>query len=80
MLIVMAAALNDLEDGALVGGVVVAELGRPQVLRNRSSGSPARRGPESLYNVCEWKLFYSGQVVTVVKLGPYVDGGRGGTP
>ena len=79
-LIVMAGALDDLEDGAFVGGVVVAELGCSQVLCNRSSGGPARSGPKSLYNVRKWKLFYSGQVVTVEKLGPNVDGGRGRTP
>ena len=62
-MIVMAAALDDLEDGALVGGVVVAELGRPQALRDRSGGGPARRGPKSLGNSDEGNLIECSKMV-----------------
>ena len=79
-MVVVAAAFNDLEDGALVGGVVIAELGCTQVLRDRGSGCPARRGPESLDNVCEWKLFFCCLAVAIEELGPDVDGGRGRAP
>eukprot|EP00959_Pyramimonas_sp_CCMP1952_P288356 6029856-Pyramimonas_sp.AAC.1 len=76
----MAAALDDLEDGALVRGVVVAELGRPQVLRDRRSGGPARRGPKSLDNPDKWNLIECGKMVKFEKLGPGVDGGSSRSP
>eukprot|EP00959_Pyramimonas_sp_CCMP1952_P000704 13705-Pyramimonas_sp.AAC.1 len=79
-MIVMTAALDDLEDGALVGGVVVAELSRPQVLSDRSRGGPARRGPESLDNSDKRNLIESSLMVKFEKLGPGVDGGSGRAP